>query len=31
MCFGTDAFDTDPFLHAILYQKEGYVIFYPVM
>ena len=26
MCFGTDAFDTDTFHHAILYQKEGYLI-----
>ena len=24
MCFGTDAFDTDTFQCAILYQKEGY-------
>ena len=29
MCFGTDAFDTDTFQGAILYQKEGYLIFYP--
>ena len=31
MCFGTDAFDTDTFQRAILYQKEGYLIFYPVI
>ena len=29
MCFDTDAFDTDTFQHAILYQKEGYLILYP--
>ena len=26
MCFGGDAFDTDTFQRAILYQKEGYLI-----
>ena len=26
MCFGTDAFDTDTFQRAILYQKEGYLL-----
>ena len=31
MCFGTDAFDTDTFQHAILYQKERYLILYPVI
>ena len=31
MCFGTDAFDTDAFQDAILYQKEGYLILYPVI
>ena len=31
MCFGTDAFDTDTFQHAILYKKEGYLILYPVI
>ena len=24
VCFGTDAFDTDTFQRAILYQNEGY-------
>ena len=24
MCFGTDAFDTETFQRAILYQEEGY-------
>ena len=31
LCFGTDAFDTDTFQRAILYQKEGYLILYPVI
>ena len=31
MCFGTDAFDTDTFQRAILYQKEGYLTLYPVI
>ena len=31
MCFGRDAFDTDNFQRAILYQKEGYLILYPVI
>ena len=31
MCFGTDAFDTDTFKRAILYQKEGYFILYPLI
>ena len=31
MCFGTDAFDTDRFQLAILYQKEGYLVLYPVI
>ena len=30
-CFGTAAFDTDTFQRAILYQKEGYLILYPVI
>ena len=30
-CFGTDAFDTDTFQRAILYQKEGYLILYLVI
>ena len=29
--FGTDAFDTDTFQRAILYQKKGYLILYPVI
>ena len=29
MCFGIDAFDTDTFQRATLYQKEGYLILYP--
>ena len=31
MCIGTDAFDTDTFQRAVLYQKEGYLILYPVI
>ena len=31
MCIATDAFDTDNFKRAILYQKEGYLILYPVI
>ena len=31
VCFGTDAFDTDTFQRAILYQKEDYLILYPVI
>ena len=29
--FGTTAFDTDTFQRAILYQKEGHLILYPVI
>ena len=28
MCFGTVAFDTETFQHAILYQREGHLILY---
>ena len=31
VCFGTDALDTDTFQDAILYQKEIYLILYPVI
>ena len=31
MCFGTDASDTNTFQRAILYQKEGHFILYPVI
>ena len=31
MCFGTDALDTDTFKRVIVYQKEGYLILYPVI
>ena len=31
MCFDTAAFDTKPFQYAILYQKEGHLILYPVI
>ena len=31
VCFGTDAFDTDIFQRAVLYQKEGYLILYPLI
>ena len=31
VCFGTYAFDTDRFQRAILYQKEGYLILYPLI
>ena len=31
VCFGTDAFDTETFQRAILYQKGGYLILYPVI
>ena len=31
MCFGIDNVDTDIFQCAILYQKEGYLILYPVI
>ena len=31
MCFGTGAFDIDTFQRAILYEKEGYLILYPVI
>ena len=30
MCFGTDAFDTDTFQRAILYQNEGHLILCPL-
>ena len=30
MCFGTDAFDTDTFQRAIIYQKVDHLILYPV-
>ena len=29
--FGTDAFDTDTFQRAILYQEEGYLILCPMI
>ena len=31
VCFGTDAFDTDTFQCAFLYQKEDYLILNPVI
>ena len=31
MCFGTGAFGTDILQRAILYQKEGHLIFYLVI
>ena len=31
MCFGAAAFDTDTFQRAVLYQKEGRLILYPVI
>ena len=31
MCFGAGAFDIDTFQCEILYQKEGYLILYPVI
>ena len=31
VCFGTNAFDTDTFQLAILYQNEGHLILYPVI
>ena len=31
MYFVTVAFDTDTFQRAILYQKEGYLILYPLI